>query len=953
MAVIGWHAEAPNPLLAAAPADTSRTEYERRQAEQAWRQAEIELEAGRVGAARPWLERAFRFTPSDQNLAFALATARLGDGDFAAALDLLNRIAARHAVREVFVGQAAAALALGRVPDAVGHLAQALAGFTVDPALVSLAERCASITGRPWCGVTGEGRLITGGSADPVVRLDGKRVVLQRDNLRGFRLPPTWRRAAALTADFGGVAALGSPIDLRAIHRVEGVVARGPQGAVGWAWHPGAPETDPVLAVQQDGKRTTIIATDRSVNVSGTAPLTRPRGFQIALAPNERLRVTGSDKRDLLGSPLEPPCPPAPAPLPSRGKAVTVVIPVYRGVQATLDCVRSVIATIGPADRVVVVNDGSPEPALIAALMPLAATGAIRLIASCPDDASRNMGFPAAANAGLCHAGGTDVVLLNSDTVVFPGWLKLLRAAVHSDAGIGTATPFSNDATIFTYPDPSAPSVMPPPREGAEIAALAAAANAGILVETPTGHGFCLYIRAACLHATGLLRQDAFAQGYGEENDFCQRARALGWRHVAVPSVYVAHQGGVSFGAAREHLVHRNALLLDALHPDYHQRVADFITADGLAASRRRLDAARWRAAHAQAAPGLVLITHGGVGGTRRVVGERAQAAHGRGQTPIMVAAEDEFATVDAQDGFPNLRFRLPAELDALIDLVSAARPAAAELHHLLGHDSSVTALLARFGLPYDVWVHDWSWICPRLSLVTPEERFCGEPPVRDCVACAARGEPPVIPLPAAALRARSAALLGGAQRVITASRDGARRITRHFPAIVPAVLPWEPAPKATPGMPLLPGAAMLTIAVVGAIGVEKGYGILLACARDAAARGLKLRFAVIGYTIDDTPLLETGHVSVTGPFETGEAAALIRGSGATLALLPSIWPETWCYALSDIWEGGLNAAVFDIGAPAERVRQAGRGWVLPLGLSPPALNDALLRLQGVAVRSC
>src|ERR1700733_15336427 len=91
MAVIGWHAEAPNPLLAAAPADTSRTEYERRQAEQAWRQAEIELEAGRVGAARPWLERAFRFTPSDQNLAFALATARLGDGDFAAALDLLNR----------------------------------------------------------------------------------------------------------------------------------------------------------------------------------------------------------------------------------------------------------------------------------------------------------------------------------------------------------------------------------------------------------------------------------------------------------------------------------------------------------------------------------------------------------------------------------------------------------------------------------------------------------------------------------------------------------------------------------------------------------------------------------------------------------------------------------------------------------------------------------------------
>jgi hypothetical protein len=44
---------------------------------------------------------------------------------------------------------------------------------------------------------------------------------------------------------------------------------------------------------------------------------------------------------------------------------------------------------------------------------------------------------------------------------------------------------------------------------------------------------------------------------------------------------------------------------------------------------------------------------------------------------------------------------------------------------------------------------------------------------------------------------------------------------------------------------------------------------------------------------------------------------------------------------------------VFDIGAPAERVRQTGRGWVLPLGLPPGAVNDALLRLPDLAGRSC
>jgi GT2 family glycosyltransferase len=72
------------------------------------------------------------------------------------------------------------------------------------------------------------------------------------------------------------------------------------------------------------------------------------------------------------------------------------------------------------------------------------------------------------------------------------------------------------------------------------VAALAAQVNHEV-IEVPTGHGFCLYMRAQCLAETGPLREDLFAQGYGEENDFCMRARHLGWRHVAVPSVFVAH----------------------------------------------------------------------------------------------------------------------------------------------------------------------------------------------------------------------------------------------------------------------------------------------------------------------------------------------------------------------------------------------------------------------------
>ena len=133
-------------------------------------------------------------------------------------------------------------------------------------------------------------------------------------------------------------------------------------------------------------------------------------------------------------------------------------------------------------------------------------------------------------------------------------------------------------------------------------------------------------------------------------------------------------------------------------------------------------------------------------------------------------------------------------------------------------------------------------------------------------------------------------------------------------------------------------------VCVVGGIGVEKGYEVLLACVRDAAARALPLHFTVAGFTADDERMLAAGPVFITGQYAEAEAVALIQAQAADIALLPSVWPETWCFTLGQAWRAGLRAAVFDLGAPAERVRRTGWGDVLPLGLPPASLNNWLLR---------
>ncbi len=941
---------------------------------------------GDLGEARRWLERARRLASTDATIAVSLGGLLLRQGDPEAAERVLGPVAEAHDLREAWSGLAVCALQRGRVEDAVRALQALLSRHAPDESVAMLAGLVVARAGLAgWCGVCGDGRLWPAQPPGVSVVLDG--AALHGDGAVEA-LPAGWRGGRALVVEREGRALLGSPVDPAAIGRVEGVVEGRDGGLAGWAWQPADPDREPALTVRRaDGTTWTLGAVDLSITVEGAAPLSRPRGFAVAaealggLALAGAVRVLDAGGRDLLGSPLEPglearvargvqdaalwsPCwadlavaPPASSGAAGRRAAqVDVVVPVHRGLRRTLDCLESVLATLPQGSRLHVVDDASPEPALVAALVAMARTRRIRLLRQ-----ARNTGFPGAANAGLRAAAGRDVVLLNSDTLVAPGWLERLRAAAHSAPDIGTATPLSNDATICSYPSREQANAVPDLAEVRRLARLAAAANDALVVDIPTGHGFCLYIRRDCLEAAGPLREDLFAQGYGEENEFCLRASRRGWRHVAVPGVYVGHVGGVSFGAARAHLVRRNLVVLNRLHPGYDALVARHVAADPLFAARRRMDVARWKQGRVAAGAAL-LVTHEGGGGVERVVRERCAALRAQGLRaivlrPVVLAQGGAACLVSEQaghdagvaDAFPNLRFALPAELPSLVRLLRGEGVVHAELHHLLGHHRAVMVLCRRLGVPYDVYVHDYASFCQRIALVGPGRRYCGEPDVAGCEACVAdlgTNLEEEIAMPA--LLARSAAELGGARAVVAPSADAASRLRRHFPAVRAEVRPWEDE-SGLPAMRRLRQGGRLRVAVVGAIGLEKGYDVLLACARDARARALALEFVVVGPSIDDERLMRAGPVFVTGDYRDSEVDSLIRAQDCDLGLLPSIWPETWCYTLTHMMRAGLGVAAFDLGAPAERIRRTGRGWLLPLGLPAASVNNALLGLARVA----
>jgi len=85
--------------------------------------------------------------------------------------------------------------------------------------------------------------------------------------------------------------------------------------------------------------------------------------------------------------------------------------------------------------------------------------------------------------------------------------------------------------------------------------------------------------------------------------------------------------------------------------------------------------------------------------------------------------------------------------------------------------------------------------------------------------------------------------------------------------------------------------------------------------------------------------------VVVTGVYEEDDLPELLKKSGSSLAFLPSVWPETYSYVLSHIWQNGYFPVAFDLGAPAEIIRHTNKGLVLPVDMinMPDQINDALL----------
>ncbi|TMB55814.1 MAG: methyltransferase domain-containing protein [Deltaproteobacteria bacterium] len=640
-------------------------------------------------------------------------------------------------------------------------------------------------------------------------------------------------------------------------------------------------------------------------------------------------------------------------------EGVDVIVPIHNAREDTVRCVQAVRRHARGDWRLILVDDASTDPALVAWLDGVAAEDLrVQLLRN-----ETNRGFVASANRGMRHAAGRDVLLLNSDTAVTEGFLERLHAAAY-DGQPSIVSPLSNNATICSVPAWCKPNPIPAGFTLDGFASLVAEGSLQLRPDLVSAHGFCMYVPAAVLARVGLFDEQYFGRGFGEENDFCERAVALGFRVRLADDVFVYHRGSASFGDdTSDGLKRVNYQTLERLHPTYFPRVAAFIQRNPLAAVHENVRLAMRRGA---AAPGgtLLALLHASFdepgGGTEHHVRDLLQALR-LPRAVVAVPEADGLHLTEILDGRLDeaLRYRLPlAEPpsrflwerpdveEAIRTIVRLFGVRAVHLHQLCNWPIRIWRTFAALRIPFAATFQDFYCVCPNVNLYDIED---------DRLCCAA--EDGARPDPATCMRhlfahfglrepddplefvtrhrAEFGDLLRAADRVIFpsfATRDLVGRF-HDLDRVRSVVMPHgylEPSHR----VERRDRRRTLNVALLGqvayAIKGARSYPPLL-----ERTRHLPIVWHVFGGTdafgYGDT-LRQLGlgsRLVLHGWYRREDIFEQLAAAAIDLVVFLPPWPETFSYALSEALGAGIPVIVSDQGALPERVRADGVGVVV------------------------
>lgn len=603
---------------------------------------------------------------------------------------------------------------------------------------------------------------------------------------------------------------------------------------------------------------------------------------------------------------------------------ISVIVPVY-GIGPAMDrCLTSVAETLGTDDEAIIVLD-HPERLDWPVLDALSDDARWSVVIT-----GGGAGFSGAVNAGAATAvSGNDLVILNSDAVVFPGTFDSFSRHALEHARAASICALSNQGSLASYPRASRGAPLVPGGTPAELAVAAAVANPGLLAQVPTTMGHCFWVRRSAWDEVGGLDAERFPAGYGEENEWSVRAAEHGWQHFVAVDTFVWHQGNASFGQQRaEELTRQGLLELERTHPGIRRTfmLAGEEYRASTEAAYARLDAARIAKAYGPTGVRRVLITHDMGGGIDEFIDREERFDASLDVMVLLSTKAPVFRVVAAALPVPSLDgVGIRPGIDMLREIVDLIGAQVVEVHSVVSHDSVATMeQVSSLETPMSLIQHDYFLACPRVTFFggVPSQQgpnYCGgEKDVSVCHSCIGHWGSKYYTGDMKQWRDLGQQLHAAAADVWVPSVEADAVLT---PFGLPGE-PWEHCkPRAASGRRATP---QVNVLVVGSISEAKGARVL----REVAALNKlvdgPLVFGLMG-TFDENVARYLQVFDVLyGAYDNTKLDRLEEQPA--VVMLPSVWPETHLYTVDDALTLAPDAtcAVFEVGgAQSRRAREA------------------------------
>lgn len=258
----------------------------------------------------------------------------------------------------------------------------------------------------------------------------------------------------------------------------------------------------------------------------------------------------------------------------------------------------------------------------------------------------------------------------------------------------------------------------------------------------------------------------------------------------------------------------------------------------------------------------------------------------------------------------------------------------------------AITALQQKTHCKLSLFLHDYFSICPSYNLLNDKDQFCGIPELSTCRNCLAHHTghfKQLLPnCDIDSWRKQWQTCLTAADSIYAFSNSSIDLLSKAYPALDRKKILLQPHKvNYIHYQPRIKKQDGLHIAIVGNINrVEKGRDIVLEMVKLIEQQNLPVKMTVIG-SLDEAP--KSMKLNITGPYEREQLPHMLEQSGANLCFLPSIWPETFSYICEEIMQMNFPLAVFDLGAPAERVKNYSKGVVIPVITANAALKNIMM----------